>query len=361
MKSYVVQFRPLVIPADVNDADAADFREMVRVRNQVYRTISGHDDNSLEPGELLPHYAPNNYETRYLWVAVVDEQIVGRVGVDIPLEPGSVVANWMIELLEEFWGGGIGSAAYELVEQTARSHGRTVLQSWAEHPHSAGEQIASPTGFGQVPHDHAARFFARHGYSLSQVDRVSVLDLVSNTARLDQLFSEARAASAGYRLVTWVVPTPPEMVDGYAWMKSRMSTDAPAADLEFDEEVWDAARVAAADAKAVDGGRLRQVVAAQHIESGELVAFNELEIGADRSRATDQQDTLVLTEHRGHRLGMLVKCAALIAWRDVAPLSPRVVTYNAEENRPMLDINEAIGFVPIAYEGGWKKTLPAAT
>ena len=155
----------------------------------------------------------------------------------------------------------------------------------------------------------------------------------------------------------WFAPTPPEFVDGYAWMKSRMVTDAPAAALEFDEETWDAARIAIHDSRYTSSGRTLHVTAAQHIETGELCAFNELVVGADRTEASHQEDTLVLKAHRGHRLGMLVKCENLLAWRDIAPDSPRVITYNAEENRPMLDINEAIGFVPIAYEGAWKKVL----
>ena len=71
-----------------------------------------------------------------------------------------------------------------------------------------------------------------------------------------------------------------------------------------------------------DAGRHMLVTAAQHVETGALCAFNELVIGKDRTAASHQEDTLVLKEHRGHRLGMLVKCAGLLAWRDVAPESP---------------------------------------
>lgn len=350
-----IEFRPLAIPDSIDAPDAADFVEMVRVRNAVYRQISGHDDHSIAADELLPHFAPNEYERRTIWVIVEDGAIIGRAACDLPLEGESKVAFWLVELLREKWGRGIGTAAYELVERYARDNGRRVLQAWAEHPAAPGPRLTPPTGFGEIPEDHAARFFLRNGFTLEQVERNSAFDLTAPFDTVERLLAEAQAASSDYRVVQWFAPTPPDYAEGYAWMKSRMVTDAPAAALEFDEETWDAARIAEHDAKYA--GRTLQVTAAQHIETGELCAFNELVVGKDRTEASHQEDTLVLKEHRGHKLGTLVKCAGLLSWREVAPDSPRVLTYNAEENRPMLDINEAIGFVPIAYEGAWKKVL----
>lgn len=352
-----MQFRPLHIPASVHDADGDEFVAMVEVRNRVYRAISGHDDHRISAAELLPHYSPDEHERRLVWTVRENDRVVGRVGVDLPLEGDSKVAFWLIELLPEVWGRGIGRAAYELVERTARENGRSVLQSWAEHPDAPGRRLRPPTGFGDIPEDRAARFYLATGHTLEQIERNSALDLQSSFEDIERLHRAAVGASTGYRVVQWTAPTPAEYVDGYAWMKSRMVTDAPAAGLEFDEETWDAARIARHDAMYTDSGRTIQVTAAQHIATGELCAFNELVIGADRTEASHQEDTLVLKDHRGHRLGTLVKCAGLMSWRSVAPDSPRVITYNAEENRPMLDINEAIGFVPIAYEGAWKKVL----
>lgn len=352
-----IQFRPMVVPESIDAPDALDFIEMVRVRNLVYREISGHDDHAIAADELLPYFKPTEYEQRNMWVIVEDGAVVGRAAIDFPLEDGSQVGFWLIELLRETWGRGIGSAAHELLERTARENGRSILQSWAEHPAAEGPRLAAPTGFGEIPEDHAARFYLRHGYALEQVERNSAFDMTGSFDTVERLLAEAQAASTGYRVVQWFAPTPPEYAKGYAWMKSRMVTDAPAAALQFDEEIWDAARVAEHDAKYTGSGRTIQVTAAQHIETGELCAFNELVIGKDRSEASHQEDTLVLKEHRGHKLGTLVKCAGLLSWREIAPDSPRVLTYNAEENRPMLDINEAIGFAPIAYEGAWKKVL----
>lgn len=353
-----VEFRPLTIPASIDDADAADFREYARVRNEVYREITGNDDDAMTPGELLPHYRSDEDEIRLAWAVVADGRFIGRVGVDLPLEAGSRNAFWLVELLASHHGRGIGTAGYDLVERTARAHGRSVLQSWAQHPDAPGPRIQAPTGFGSIPEDRAARFYLRHGHTLEQIERQSELDLAASEETVARLLAEARIASAGYRVEQWMLPTPPQYIEGYAWVKSRMSTDVPAAALEFDEEVWDADRVRRHERRYLDSGRAVQVTTAVHEASGTVVAFNELVLGVDETGPSHQEDTLVLREHRGHRLGLLVKCAGLTTWRrEVAPRSPKVITYNAEENRPMLDINEAIGFTPAAYDGAWKKVL----
>lgn len=350
------EFRPVVAPAREDVDAAADFVAFAEVRNAVNREIAGHDDFAMTPAALLPHVTSSEYETSLLWLVLHDGRPVGRLVIDLPQEPGSTVAFFFIDVLREAHGLGIRSAAYDIVERVARTHGRTVLQSWVMHPDTAGPRLTPPTGFGSVPADEsAARFLLERGFALEQIERISAFDLTTGWDLVERLRDEARAAATSYRTVSWFAPTPPEFVDGYGWMKSRMITDAPAAGLEFDEEVWDAARVAHHDG--LYTGRTMHVVAAQHLETGELCAFNELVLGPDPAAASHQEDTLVLAAHRGHRLGLLVKCENLLAWRGIAPDSPRIITYNAEENRPMLDINEAVGYAPIAYEGAWKKTL----
>ncbi len=91
--------------------------------------------------------------------------------------------------------------------------------------------------------------------------------------------------------------------------------------------------------------------------TGRLVGFTELKAPHDPTAAASQWDTIVLREHRGHRLGMLLKLANFDQLQRVSPGHPSIVTWNAEENRPMLDVNEAVGFTPIGYEGAWKKLL----
>lgn len=351
--------RPLALPARADAGPTPLIREYAAVRNASILETSGRDDDALSADELLPMLSSSTDRIRRQWAVEHDGQIVGCCALDILQDGDGDTAMLTIALLRRAWGRGIGSAVHEHIETVVREHGAKTIVHWVEHHEDAGAgRLPSPTGAGSIPHDRAAGFLLRHGYRLEQVERGSELRLDAGTiAALRRLRAAAETHARGYRVVQWMLPTPAGLADGYAWMKSRMSTDVPDGDLGLPEERWDAARVAQHDERYAKKGWSALVTAAQRIGTGELCAFNELAIGRDPAGATHQQDTLVLAEHRGHRLGMLVKATGLLEWHRRYPASDRVITYNAEQNRPMLDINERIGFTPFTYEGAWRKDL----
>lgn len=351
---------PLELPARADAGPTPTVRQYADTRNASILETTGRDDDALSGEALLPLLYSSPDRERRQWHIDLDGEMIGCCALDIVQDDHGQTALVTVALLRRFWRRGIGTAAFAQLEETARRAGVRRLLHWGEnHDDGAGARpLAAPTGSGAVPADRTARFLARNGFRLEQVERVSALALSDDTdRRLRALHGEAQARAVGYRIVRWSIPTPPERMDGYAWMKSRISTDVPQGELGMPEEAWDAARVQREDDRLLQRGWSMVVTAAEHVETGELCAFNELTIGSDPSRSTHQYDTLVLSDHRGHRLGMLVKTAGLLSWRAKHPLSPRVITYNSEENRPMLDINEAIGFAPIAYEGAWRKDL----
>ncbi|MET0844517.1 MAG: GNAT family N-acetyltransferase, partial [Mycetocola sp.] len=203
----------------------------------------------------------------------------------------------------------------------------------------------------------AVGFALTNGYRIEQVGRMSRIDLPVDPALLAVKRAETAAFAADYDVVQWVGRCPEEWLGDMARLHQRMSTDAPAAGIEFAEEQWDESRVRNLDDMNEAGGRLNLTSAAVHVPTNQLVGYTDIALPEEEGRPATQEDTLVLKDHRGHRLGMLVKIANLELLGRVSPSTPRITTFNAEENRPMLDVNEAVGFVATAYEAAWKKTV----
>ncbi|MEJ1087665.1 GNAT family N-acetyltransferase [Microbacterium sp. Mu-80] len=346
------------VPAHLDAPDAADFYAVVALDNAVCLSDSGLDDYAGTAAEALPRWQASDDQITRTFIAREDGRIVGAIIVRWAVaEPTSAEAELMV--LPEHWGRGVEQALLDRAETEVRALGRKVIQAWTLHRTDPGPSPFTPkTGYGRVSASPHARLLAENGFTLAQVERSSAFDLRADPAPIERMLASALAAAGDdYRIVEWTLPTPPEHRDGYAWALSRMSTDAPSGDLDVDEETWDADRLARRDERVIEGGQTMSVVAVEHVPTGALAAFNELVIGSDPAGVTHQYCTLVLKEHRGHRLGQVVKCANILRWRDIAPASARINTFNAEENRPMLDINEAMGFRPVSYAGAWQKTL----
>jgi len=349
----------LVVPERLDSAEAAEFHAMVTIGNRQAELDAGIDDLSETAEELLPSWHDQTDRSQRGFIARRDGEIVGAAYLSTANDERATSVDMGVMVVPAHWGDGVEEALLERVEQTARGLGRSSVQSWTLHPASSNERMLTPTtGWGRVSTTPLSDLLISHGYALEQVERNSILPLDRPLTLVEEKLRAAVAfAGDDYRVVSWTLPTPEHLRVGYADVISRMATDVPSGDLDIDEEVWDADRVVRHDRNIADGGQMLSVAAVEHAPTGRLVAFNELVIGADRSGVTHQFGTLVVKEHRGRRLGTIVKCANLLRWREIAPESPKVSTFNAEENRPMLDINEAIGFVPASYAGGWQKKL----
>jgi len=259
-----------------------------------------------------------------------------------------------VEVLPEHRNAGLGTALANHIESVAVAEGRTNLLAYCVSAPGDGERIVPPTGFGSVPRDNPeVRFLLDRGYSLEQVERGSRLafpiDVPAVATRL------AEVMPPGYRLHYWGNSTPEQWRENYVALLTRMSTDAPSAGLEEPEDPWTVERLLTSEALEQESPRNALVVVVEHVASASLVGYSELTVPAEPERLAEQLDTLVLREHRGHRLGTVLKLANLLRVQREYPGHPGIITFNAEENRHMLDVNEAVGFVPIGYEGAWKK------
>ncbi len=355
-----VRLSRLVIPPSLDAAEAATFLEMVRIANAVCVADAGHDYLNETAEEVFGFWQDQTDWTQIAFTAHRDGRLLGAVKIMIANEEDVTSLEFDLMIDPEHRGEGAEEVLLAAVEAEAGERGIRTIQTWTLHrPDTMGRRIEPPTGFGSIPaEDRQTLLMRANGFTLEQVERNSVFDLRGPFEIVEQKLAAAtEIAGEDYRLVMWTSPTPPEHLDGFAYAISRMSTDAPAGGLVIEEQHWDAARVQRRDARLRAQGLTVSVACVQHVPTDTIAAYNELVIAGDHTAATQQYGTLVLKDHRGRRLGTIVKCANLLRWRDLVPESPRVSTFNAEENRHMLDINEAIGFVPASYAAAWQKLL----
>ncbi|HVE64853.1 MAG TPA: GNAT family N-acetyltransferase [Mycobacteriales bacterium] len=197
-------------------------------------------------------------------------------------------------------------------------------------------------------------FLAAHGAEQKTVERRSLLDLRAvDVDALLQWGQPKPGASDRYTLVQWRDTTPEELVSDHADMRTAMN-DAPRESLELEDEIYTDERIRAYEATIAGRGDELWVTCAREEQSGRLVALTDLNGPSGWPEFAFQEDTVVLSEHRGHGLGRWIKAANLAFLLADRPSTEWVQTFNAEVNRHMLDVNEAMGFRAADEWGEWQ-------
>jgi GNAT superfamily N-acetyltransferase len=226
---------------------------------------------------------------------------------------------------------GLGSRLLERAEAAAREHGRTTL---------TGEVHAPVEGTSPG----LAMALAR-GYRVDIEDGVKVADLRATRATWPDLAAEVAPAHAGYRLVTAWSPVPDEVALAFCEIDNRFYELAPAGEVQREAETLDLERFRAREELFARAGRHELLtVAFPDRAEARAAAFSALVVSDSATHRAQQGGTVVLPEHRGHRLGLACKLANHRALVERFPEVEWIVTYNADVNAAMNAVNDRLGF-----------------
>ena len=277
--------------------------------------------------------------------AAYDEagRCVGAAFASLPQKENLQRANLNIGVPPEQRRKGIGSELLAALIAHSQADGRTTLLSGVD----------VPVGADNWP---GLAFATKHGFKLALMEVRRQQPLPAPTERLDALAAKAAERSTDYRIVSWNGACPDEFAEQYAKLKALLDTEAPAGDVVWDVPDWDVQRLRdEEEVAALQGRTLYSSIAIA--PDGTVAAHTQAAVTKHDPTRAYQWDTLVLPEHRGHRLGLAVKVANVRALQTDNPGVTRMDTWNAEVNGPMVAVNEELGYRIMEYSHEYQRIL----
>jgi GNAT superfamily N-acetyltransferase len=236
---------------------------------------------------------------------------------------------------------GYGTHLLASIEQHARARDRRILRVQAR----VGDGLEGNQQFAE-----------HHGWSLVMTEVERRLRLPVDLTLVERLAAQAAPYHEGYEIRAVLGPVPVELRPSYVDLRNLLLVEMPHGDLEVEAAGGTVADLDTLDREREKAGRT--AVSAIALRDGLVVAYAEASVPGGDARHVDQYGTLVHPDHRGHRLGMAVKCAQMRLLAERFPGRAYVQTTNAEVNARMVAINVALGFEVHQVWGEFEKRMP---
>jgi GNAT superfamily N-acetyltransferase/RimJ/RimL family protein N-acetyltransferase len=222
---------------------------------------------------------------------------------------------------------GHGSAMMaEVLRRTAEA-GRTTIWMGCPADDPGPGAFLQQHGFRYASHD------ARRHQRLPDVD----------PSRVERLRLEAEPYARDYDLIRLLPPYPDDLLREIAAVAVAIN-DAPMGDLTYEPEVSNLEVMRDIEAARVGRQDLLYRVVARHRLSRELAGHTVMSTEPLQPSRASQCDTAVSRDHRGHRLGLLLKIEMMHWLAEVEPQLEIVETFNQADNTHMITVNEALGY-----------------
>ena len=330
---------------------AASDRAALDAIHDLHAACQAHDRPDLPPPSRrrlevqLSKPRPGCVDLFYL--AYCDGTPVGTGYVSLPQRDNLSNATCEISVHPAHRRQGAGRAIYEQIVEYARAAGRTRLMADTVEPLPDGPDVPSGSPFARAMGMRDVLREVRRRLDLSTAD----------ISGYDTLLADAWRHADGYSVIRWRDRAPDEYVADVAYLDGRLMSDSPLGDLDWEPENIDAARIREGEARRLMTGDSVYNTAMRHDASNRLVAWTALALEEHAPDHAWQQITIVDPEHRGHRLGTIVKIENLRYARAGQPALRAIDTWNAAVNDFMISINEAMGFRPADHSVDWQQSI----
>jgi GNAT superfamily N-acetyltransferase len=261
-----------------------------------------------------------------LWTVRSDEgALAGWGSLELPHWDNPQLALVFCNVHPDARGQGIGTMLLDAQVTAATEHGRSSLLT-----------------FGWKD-SHATQFLLSNGFTVGQQTAMRRLEpKEADVGTIARLAAEATEKAADYELVWLEGPASPEMLPELQVLFEAIN-DAPLDDVSVEPDFFPVERIEGYQRAMVARHQHLYRLLARHRRTGDWAGHTILCVDETRPGYAFQEDTTVREEHRGHRLGMLLKATMLLWMRDAQPALETIDTWNAVSNRHMIAVNEALG------------------
>ncbi|WP_144791318.1 GNAT family N-acetyltransferase [Kocuria palustris] len=382
LPTAALSIRQIRTPAAFDDDAARTLGEVADIVRRSREAIWGAGQLSNAAEDIFRDLH-DPWERVVLLGAYLEDRLVGRAEVRLPLVVHTRSAGVLLTVDPEAEAGGVGLELLSAAEQVAAGEARRVITIHTEHPGPedlrGDGRIGSPTGTlpqirpedwitaadgsGRLPLSNRQTRFARSaGYDLRTVSDVSRLTVPLPQEELDRLTSEVLASQGAgdYRTHAWQDEAPEHWLDSLARLHARIPSDSFAGPEVWDPEPWDAQRVRRTEALRREDGDRSLMSVVEHIPTGELVGMTEVVIPQPHRGAGLQDETVVLREHRGRRLGLRLKLENLRQIARTAPEVEAIFVWTHSGNTRMNWVNRRLGARVVGRSAVWQREIGAA-